>query len=69
MKLTKQHQGYVSEYGQFLNKLKAANPSIEEGQREGRAIHWDKQPATLSDQARDKASRVKQLPYVYQSKS
>lgn len=68
MKFSKQQTGYVSEFGQFLQQLKRDNPQIEEGQRAGRAIHWDRKPVPLDDQARDRASRVRQQPYVYQNK-
>lgn len=68
MKLSKQHSNYVSEFSQFLQKLKKDNPGIEEGQATGRAIHWDKQPLTLEDQERNRAARISQQPYVYQNK-
>lgn len=68
MKLSKQQSNYTSEFTQFLQKLKKDNPGIEEGQQTGRAIHWDKQPTTLDDQARNRAARVRQQPYVYQNK-
>ena len=68
MKLSKQFQLYESEHTKFIAALKAANPAIEEGQRAGRALLWDKAPITLSEQERTAASRVKQQAYVYQNK-
>jgi hypothetical protein len=68
MKLTNQHQGYESDHTKFIKELKAANPAIEEGQRAGRALLWDKAPTPLTEQQRRAESRVKQQPYVYQTK-
>ena len=68
MKLTKQFQLYESEHTLFIKQLKAANPAIEEGQREGRALLWDKAPIALAEQDRGTESRVKQQAYVYQNK-
>jgi hypothetical protein len=52
----------------FIKELKAKNPQIEAGQQAGRAILWDKPVTSLDEQARNKASTVKQQAYVYQSK-
>ncbi len=68
MKLTNQHQMYESDHTKFIKELKAANPAIEQGQKEGRALLWDKAPTTLTEQDRNKDSRVKQQAYVYQNK-
>lgn len=68
MKLSKQQTTYVSEFGQFLQQLKQDNPHIEEGQRAGRAIHWDRKPISLEEQERERDARVRQQPYVYQNK-
>lgn len=56
---------YVSEAEQFLNQLKEQNPSIEAGQRAGRALLWDKQPIDLKERFEQQQARVKQTPYVY----
>jgi hypothetical protein len=64
----KQHDLYESEHTKFINELKAKNAGIEEGQRAGRALLWDKAPLPLSEQERRAESRVKQQPYVYQTK-
>ena len=68
MKLTKQHQRYESEITKFIKDLKQKNPKLEEQQREGRALLWDKAPLDLDTQDRTKESRVKQQAYVYQNK-
>jgi hypothetical protein len=58
---------YESEITRFLRELKEARPHLEEEQRKGRAIWWDK-PQDLDSQRRNQASRVPQAPYVYQTK-
>jgi hypothetical protein len=65
---SKQHSNYQSEATQFINELKQKNPNIEVGQREGRALLWDKAPIDLEQIDRLKESRVNQQPYVYQNK-
>ena len=69
MKFTKQHQLYESEITRFIKDLKKNNPDIEVQQKIGRALLWDKTPIDLDTQKRLQESRVKQQPYVYQSKS
>ncbi|MGI4814101.1 MAG: DUF3460 family protein [Janthinobacterium lividum] len=56
---------YQSDTTQFLNHLKQEKPEIERGQREGRALLWDKQPIDLDERQRQQKSRVGQAPYVY----
>jgi len=57
---------YESEVTQFINDLKAKNPAVEEGQRQGRSLLWDK--AVDRDAWREfRAAQVAQQPYVYQS--
>ena len=56
---------YQSEITQFLNQLKEQKPDLEEQQRKGRALLWDKQPVDLDERERQQASRVKQTSYVY----
>ena len=68
MKLSKQFQLYESEHTLFIKALKEKNPGIEEGQRAGRALLWDKPPISLSEQERQLASAVRQQAYVYQNK-
>jgi hypothetical protein len=69
MSLFKQLRGYESEMTHFLKELKQKNPKIEEEQRQGRARLWDRPEIDLDTFEREKASRVKQQPYVYQSKT
>ncbi|HYD97159.1 MAG TPA: DUF3460 family protein [Noviherbaspirillum sp.] len=68
MKFSKQQTAYVSEFTKFIEELKQKNPSLEEKQRSGRAIWWDKSPVDLETRRREQESRVKQQPYVYQNK-
>ena len=56
---------YQSDITQFLNQLKQQQPTLEEEQRRGRALLWDKQPLDLEERARQQTSRVKQTSYVY----
>ena len=69
MKFSKQQTTYVSEFTKFINELKQTNPSLEEKQRAGRAIWWSEKPIDLEARRREQESRVKQQPYVYQTKS
>jgi hypothetical protein len=60
-------RAYESDITRFLRELKKNNPDIERGQREGRAIFWDKDiDADLY--RRYEASDVPQPAYVYGSK-
>lgn len=68
MKLSKQFSLYQSEATQFLSGLKAANPHLEQSQRDGRALLWDKAPIDLDTQRRTAEARVNQQAYVYQNK-
>ena len=57
-------RAYESDITRFLRELKKKNPDIERGQREGRAIFWDKDiDADLY--RRYQASDVPQPAYVY----
>ncbi|HVL54935.1 MAG TPA: DUF3460 family protein [Burkholderiaceae bacterium] len=59
---------YESDVTQFLKRLKQERPEIDEDQRRGRAIWWDKSGIDLDELQRQKHSRVPQSPYVYYSK-
>ena len=61
-----QRPHYESEATQFLLKLKEQRPHLEQGQREGRALLWDKE-LDREEQADFQAGRVAQKPYVYQA--
>lgn len=55
---------YESEITQFLKDFKKTHPDVEQRQREGRALLWDKnQDTELLEGFR--AGRVPQRPYVY----
>ena len=68
MKFSKQFSLYQSEATDFIQSLKKANPKLEQGQRDGRALLWDKMPVDLDTQKRQQESRVAQQAYVYQNK-
>ena len=68
MKFSKQFSGYVSEMTQFIDELRQKDPALEEKQRAGRALLWDRKPIDLDSTSRTQESRVKQQAYVYQSK-
>ena len=57
---------YTSDMTHFLADLKAAKPSLEAEQREGRAIWWDKK-LDRNAEADYQDARVAQQAYVYQS--
>ncbi|GAB2864888.1 DUF3460 family protein [Pseudoduganella ginsengisoli] len=59
---------YESDHTKFINSLRQQKPGLEERQRQGRSLLWDKEPTPLSEQERIKASTVKQQAYVYQNK-
>jgi len=57
---------YKSDTTSFIESLKAKKPSLEDEQRAGRALLWDKR-VDLDAQADNDDSRVSQQPYVYQT--
>lgn len=59
---------YESDFTKFLKELKQKDPELEQKQRAGRAIFWDKTPIDLDARKRAEESRIKQQPYVYQNK-
>ncbi len=58
---------YKSDITEFIDELKANKPTLEEEQRAGRALLWDK-PIDRQAQTEYGDARVPQQPYVYQSK-
>lgn len=58
---------YESDTTQFIRQLLEKNPQIAEEQKKGRALWWDR-PQDQDVLKRAKESRVKQQPYVYQTK-
>ncbi|GAB2489467.1 MAG: DUF3460 family protein [Comamonas sp.] len=57
---------YESDVTQFINQMKAENPAVEAGQRQGRSLLWDKQ-VDRDLQGEFREGRVAQKPYVYQN--
>lgn len=68
MAFSKHNAQYESEITSFLKDLKQKDPTLEQKQRAGRALLWDKAPIDLDTQKRTKESRVGQQAYVYQTK-
>jgi hypothetical protein len=58
---------YRSDVTQFLDTLKQQRPTLEQEQRQGRNLLWDK-PVDREAQAAWREARVPQQPYVYQTK-
>jgi hypothetical protein len=58
---------YKSDISSFIDELKAKKPTLEEEQRAGRALWWDKRLDRDQQEAWNRA-RVRQQPYVYQTK-
>jgi hypothetical protein len=58
---------YKSDVTQFIEQLRATKPSLEEEQRAGRALLWDRRLDRDAQQDYD-AANVPQQPYVYQTK-
>lgn len=58
---------YESEITKFLRTLKEQNPQLEDAQRAGRQLLWDKAPLDLDQMQRAQEAKVKQKPYVYQT--
>ena len=59
---------YRSDTTQFIDELKKSRPELDEQQRAGRALLWDRSiDRTLQQEFR--AGRVPQKPYVYQTQA
>ncbi|HEX5313280.1 DUF3460 family protein [Aquabacterium sp.] len=58
---------YKSDVTQFIDSLKQRDPQLEERQRQGRALLWDK-PIDRQAQQEYAEARVAQNAYVYQTK-
>ena len=58
---------YKSDVTQFIEQLKAQRPTLEEEQKKGRGLLWDK-AIDRTAQAEWREARVPQQPYVYQNK-
>lgn len=59
---------YKSDATQFIDSLKQRDPQLEERQRQGRFLLWDRAPVDLDTQKAQCEARVDQKPYVYQTK-
>lgn len=60
---------YKSDVTQFIDSLKQRDPQLEERQRQGRFLLWDKPVVDREAQQASREARVPQKPYVYHSKS
>jgi hypothetical protein len=58
---------YKSDATQFIDSLKQRDPQLEERQRQGRNLLWDRQQDRQAQQTYNEA-RVPQQPYVYHTK-
>ena len=59
-------KAYTSDVTSFIGTLKANKPTLEEEQRQGRALLWDKR-IDRDAQADYADAQVAQQPYVYQT--
>lgn len=57
---------YQSDATQLIQQLRAARPTLEDEQRRGRALLWDRD-IDRQAQAEWRSARVAQQPYVYQT--
>jgi hypothetical protein len=57
---------YQSEATQFIDQLKAKDPTLEAKQRQGRELLWDKN-VDRSAWSEYREAEVEQKPYVYQT--
>ncbi len=62
-----QRPHYRSDATRFIDDLKQTQPQLDQQQRQGRALLWDKQ-IDRDLQAEFRAANVKQNAYVYQTK-
>jgi Protein of unknown function (DUF3460) len=60
-------KAYTSDVTSFIETLKTRKPSLEDEQRQGRALLWDKR-IDRSAEADYQDAKVPQQPYVYQTK-
>ena len=58
---------YKSDVTSFIETMKANRPTLEEEQRAGRALLWEKR-VDRDAQAEQRESGVRQQAYVYQTK-
>lgn len=58
MRFSKQKTAYRSEITLFIDELRQDNPELEQQQRAGRDLLWDKAPRSLDEQHRALESTV-----------
>jgi len=58
------NRSYRSEATLFLEQLKSERPHLEDQQRQGRSIWWDR-PQNLDTTLERQSAKVPQKPYVY----
>jgi hypothetical protein len=58
---------YTSDVTAFIETLKANKPTLEDEQRRGRSLLWDRRIDPGAEADYDQA-RVAQQPYVYQTR-
>ena len=58
------NRSYISEATTFIESLKVNNPQLEQSQRDGRALLWDKL-VSLPDLANQSNNKIPNKPYVY----
>jgi len=58
---------YKSDISEFIDELKAKQPTLEDEQRRGRSIWWDRRIDRVAE-AEHAESNVPQQGYVYQTK-
>ena len=57
---------YTSEVTAFIDQLKSQRPALEDEQRRGRSLLWDRRiDGAAQEEYRD--AKVPQQPYVYQT--
>ena len=61
-------KAYTSDVTSFIAQLKANKPTLEDEQRHGRGLLWDKR-IDRDAQAEYADANVPQQPYVYQTKN
>ena len=61
-------KAYTSDVTSFIDELKRKKPTLEDEQRAGRALLWDKR-VDRNAQSEYRDDRVAQQPYVYQNKT
>ncbi len=57
---------YTSDVTSFIDALKVKRPSLEDEQRRGRSLLWDRHIDLVAEEDHDE-SKVPQQPYVYQT--